>query len=111
MLRDESARQVGAARGEAVPFPAPERDLSAAEKAWIHLCQVRKDPQGAPLEGICALTAEAVRRCRLTPAAAETLNRHGWRGRRPRQNTTDRKVWDQAMQLLAGELRNEGIAA
>lgn len=111
MLRDESARLVGAVRGEIVPFPiaAPLRDI---EKAWIHTCQhprLRRrmnseDFDVGTVEHAVLLGLERILDARLVSRVhVGVLVTHGTRGGRPNLNCAiATQLWTDAMKALEG---------
>jgi hypothetical protein len=109
MLRDESPRIVGAARGEVIPFPvpAPLRDI---EKAWIHTCQGpafqrgldAADFQTGSLEGSVLVGLEQILAAGLISRVhLGVLVMHGRRGGRPNLNcAVATQLWTDAMKAL-----------
>ena len=120
MLRDESARLVGAARGEVIPFPlpAPLRDI---EKAWIHTCQHPQfqrrmdsaDFETGTVEHAVLLGLEQILDAGLVSRVhVGVLVMHGMRAGRPNLNcAVATQLWTDAMKALEGvvSLRSESL--
>ena len=109
MLRDESDRMVGAARGEVVQLPLREQ-LSDMEKAWVHALE-RDTHLGIsrfgefPPGSVPNLVLEAVSRDRASGVMSEAeigvLITWGTKARRPPPDcAVARELWQSAMRKL-----------